>query len=570
MSRRRKPNSRRRPARSQGTRTNGARRSLTKNSESPSADVVVSNRTKLNPRSCVFVGPEEAVTTFEVEHPAALGRRSGGRAPRDATIIKGCPSRYALENCGTLQMGTLAYYRKHGDSLIWDMKEGVIAGDERIDVRRDDPADLVAYEQTDIELSVGHPLGRALGAHTIKRLNVNESSQASLLLGENCLIWCASLEPQGTKEWDLWGDSLEPLYDHTTYLGDPAPFARTLAMMASSERSRLGSYLDLRNPDTGHVEQCNNLAVLYGPVVYLDDPRDYILKSDDEMELIVRSIFTKTTEHRHQREYRFAILSQHGLDRDTVHLQVPPTIRQALHASSGRNAVQPHLPEAGPAVSMPSPRLLRCFVRDTTRGVADCRHGLPRNVNIRLRLRLSGTHHKSSTTRKAAVMSVAAVNREAIEDAIRAEPRVTNDARIAKLIIDGGPGTVTHVYCFEGIWGQIRFKAVSGGASLNVQASHPGNTSIILCNNFGFDGQFKLSHSAQQLILTVVPMNPAATVEIDHPCRNPDLPQNHVTLSPTEDTQVTVTATSEDGTQTSSCTVVIDRALCPTNQSEAA
>ena len=56
-------------------------------------------------------------------------------------------------------------------------------------------------------------------------------------------------------------------------------------------------------------------------------------------------------------------------------------------------------------------------------------------------------------------------------------------------------------------------------------------------------------------------MNPAATVEIDHPRRKPDLPRNHVTLSPTEDTHVTVTATSEDGTQASSFKIIIDRAL---------
>ena len=233
----------------------------------------------------MFVGPEEAITTFEVEHPATLGRRSANRPSEDATIIKGCPNRYALENCSTLQMGTLAYYRKHGDSLIWDMQEGVISGDERVEDRRDHPADLEAFEETDFDLSVSHPLGRALGTSTIKRLDVNETSHASLALGDNCFIWCASLLPQNTKEWSRWRDSLEHHYDHTTFLGDLRLFARVLAMVASSKRHRLGSYLDLRNPDTGHVEQCNNLAVLHGPVVYLEDPRDYILKVDDEVEI---------------------------------------------------------------------------------------------------------------------------------------------------------------------------------------------------------------------------------------------------------------------------------------------
>ena len=553
MSRRRKPNSRR-PSR--------GRRVITD-----------SNRTKLHPRSCVFVGPEEAVTTFEVEHPATLGRRSGGRTPPDAAIIKGCPSRYALEDCGTLQMGTLSYYRKHGDSLIWDMKEGVIVGDERVEDRRDDPTDLDAYRQTDTEISARHPLGRAIGSTTVKRLDVNETSQASLLLGDNCPIWCASVEPQSTKEWSLWWDSLEPHYDHSTLLGDPASFARALVMMASRKRSLLGSYVDFRNPATGDVEQCSNLAVFYGPVIYLDDPRDYILEPDDEVELIIRRIFTKTTEHRHQREYRFAILSQHALDDGTVHLQVPHAMRQALRSNSDINAAAPRLPEIGPAACVPSPRLRRCFTRDTDQGAIDYHHGISLSAQMRARLHLSGTQHKSSQRRQTAINEVTAVDHEAISEAISAEPRVPDDARIATVTIDGGPGTVTHIYCLEGIWGEIRLVAKPGGATLRLRAPHPGDASkvpMVLCSNADFDGQFKLTHSAQQLILTVVPMNPAATVEIDQPCRNPNLPQNHVTLAPMEDTKVTVTATSEDGTQATSLEIVIEQALCPANHDEAA
>ena len=512
----------------------------------------MNKRTKLTQRSYVFVGPEEAVTTFEVEHPATLGNRSGGRAPRDATIIKGCPTRYALENCESLQMGTLPYYRKQGDSLIWDLGEGVVAGDDRTERRRDDPTDLNAYKKTDIELYASHPLGRASGSRTIKRLDVNENSQETLLLGDNCLIWCASLEPQNATQRSLWRKSLKHDYDHTTFLGKPAPFARALALMASSQRDILGSYLDLRHPVTGHVEQCSNLAVFYGPVVYLDDPRDYILEPGDDLELIVRRVFTKTTEHRHQREYRFAILSRQSLDCETVHLQVPASLRQALNTGSGSRARGLHLPEGAPAFCMPSPRLLQCFARRPTQGSAGYRHGLSLNADMRPRLTLIGTHNKLSIKRRAAVSDVATTDYGAIDAAIRAEPRVPSDSRIAKATIDGGPGTITRIYCLEGIWGMIKYKAVAGRASLGVSPPHPDYTAIIQCSQADFDGQFRLSHSAQQLILGVVPMNPAATVEIEHPLRKPDLPQNHITLSPTEDTHVTVTVTSEDGTQASS------------------
>lgn len=568
MSRRRKPNSRRRPRR-QGS-------ALHADGSHGSTDLVSmgsgtrSNRTKLHPRSLVFVGPEEAITTFEIEHPATLGRRSGSRPPVDATIIKGCPSRYALENCDTLQMGTLPYFRKHGDSLIWDMQEGVISGDKRVEDRRDDPADLEAYEATDRESPGSHPFERALGTSTVKRLNVNETSRASLALGDNCFIWCGSLLPQSTREWSRWRDSLEDHYDHTTFLGDPRVFARVLAMVAASRRDRLYSYLDLRNPDTGHIEQCGNLTVLYGPVVYLEDPRDYILAGGDDVELIIRSIFAKTMEHRHQREYRFAILSQQDPDSDTIHLQVPLPIRRALQSSSSRGAIRPYLPEVGPPTCVPSPRLLRCFASDTAGSLADFRDGMPSTVNIRPRLHISGTRHKSSTLRTVAASTITTADYEAVEAAIRAEPRAADDARIVKLTIDGGPGTISRLYCLEGLWGRITLAAVSGEATVRFQASHPDDTTRIVGSNTEFDGQFKLSHSEQQLILTVVPMNPAASVEIAQPRRNPNLPSNHVMLSPTEDTHVTITATSEDGTSSSSLELVIESALCPPNQDKAA
>ena len=129
---------------------------------------------------------------------------------------------------------------------------------------------------------------------------------------------------------------------------------------------------------------------------------------------------------------------------------------------------------------------------------------------------------------------------------------------------------IRRIYCLEGIWGIFKFKTVSGTVLLGFSAPYTDDTAFILEDLADFDGKFQLSHSAQQLILGVVPMNPAATVEIEHPRRKPDLPQNHITLSPTEDTHVTVTATSEYGTQTSSFKIIINRALCPTNQSETA
>ena len=209
-----------------------------------------------------------------------------------------------MELGSALQMGSLAFYRRHGDSLIWDLLEGVIAGEELVENRRDDPADLDAYRDTEMRLAATHPLIRASGPATVARLDVDERIRNSYLLGDNCLIWCASMEPQTPKEWALWHDSLESHYDHTTSIGEPAEFAQQLAMMATSQHRLLASTLELRHPTSGRIEQCDGVTVYFGPVVYLDDPRKYILNTDDALELIIRRIFTKTKDHRHQREYR--------------------------------------------------------------------------------------------------------------------------------------------------------------------------------------------------------------------------------------------------------------------------
>ena len=552
MSRRRKPNSRR-PTR-------------------PRSASAISRRTKITCRYFAFTGPEELVTTFEVEHPTTLGRKSGGRAPPDATIIKGCPSRYALESCGTLQMGTLSYYRKHGDSLIWDMQEGVIVGDERVEHRHNDPTDIDAYIRGDADVSMRHPLGKALGATTIERLDVRETSRAIHSLGDSCPIWCASLEPQSTKAWDRWWESLEPHYDHCTRMGDPAAFARALTMMALPKRGLLDSHLELRNPTTGDVVLCSNLAVFYGPVVYLDNPQDYILKSADNVELIVRWVFTKTTEHRHQREYRFAILPQHPLNDDTVHLQAPHAMRQALHTSGCVSAVAPNQTDISPTGYIPPPRLRRCFTPNPVDASGDSR-GISFSARMRAHLHISGTREETSRQRQFALSVVGEIDHDAIDEAIRAEPRQPDDARIAKVVIDGGPGTVISVCCLEGVQGEIRIASESGQALAHWQVHDSVDATEapkVLTDNTAFDGHFRLTHHAQQLILSVVPMNPAATVEIDQPYRNQHLPQNHISLSPMADTMVTVTATSEDGTRATRFEIVVDSALSPDVHDEVA
>ena len=107
---------------------------------------------------------------------------------------------------------------------------------------------------------------------------------------------------------------------------------------------------------------------------------------------------------------------------------------------------------------------------------------------------------------------------EAEIDAINAEvePR-PDDARITKLVIDGGPG------------GTAKMHGVRQGLT----------------------GTCRQRTRRDQLTIRVETMNPKATVVIDPPDSAPDLDGHTVAVPDGEDTVITVTATSPDGTSQS-------------------
>ena len=128
--------------------------------------------------------------------------------------------------------------------------------------------------------------------------------------------------------------------------------------------------------------------------------------------------------------------------------------------------------------------------------------------------------------------------------------------------MDGGPENTLRFYDLEGMNGTYRLVKESGVIRLKASITRPKGDQIrILIDGADFDGTFNLSDEADQLIVSATAMNPAATVKIDPSDAAPDLPGHRVGLSETEDTQITVTATSQDGSATSGFTMSIARDL---------
>ena len=489
---------------------------------------------------------------------------------RDLTIVKGCEREFAIEFHGQLRMCTPAYYREDGDSLIWDLQECVVREPERVERRRDDSDDLRAHMLAETQLDSERSSTRLLRPASIAQLDVKETTSSTYAMGDNCLLWCAAYRPQNRSERSSWKKSLDPKYDHVSTIRDPDAFAFALALEASEHIDQLESSVVFANPITKFEVACRNLSVIYGPIAYTHDRHAHIRDSQGTEEFMIRSIFTKSAEHRDQLEYRFAILSHRRLAHETLDLTVTEAMLEAVEGDS----------QASPqGLSMDYSDILRF---DLPLKVRDCFAELPQSASdaligrrdlrtdLRLELNLAGKQQTSTVRESKAVQHAARADFEGLDRAIAQQDASPDDARIAKITIDGGPGTVTSVYDLDGVRSELRMRTESGGAVLGVGTTGAASRSEILVDNSGFDGSFALGHDAQQLILIVVTANPDATVEIDQSCPDPNLPANHISLCDDGDTHVTVTATSADGSQTSSFEIVIDQTLSRANDEQAA
>ena len=521
-----------------------------------------SGETNLVPVSCAFHGPETAVTTYEVHLPAEDGS-ARRRLPADVTLVKACQQQFAIEGYPTMRVSRLGHFREDRSSLVWDMQEGFVSREPRTEERHNDPADLEEQRQIDAEMAREHPLRRAIGGVSATSISLTQREQTSLVYGENALIYCTAIEPRNGREWSSLRASFEEEgYDHYSPIYDPHMFAQALASMAFHENGLLGNPITFRHPHNGRAAQCRNLPVMYGPVVYVRDRRAYIWESVSDMEFVIRSIFAKTIEHEEQREYRLAVLTAAPLDYATLDLTISSDMRETLdplRSSQQSGSGSPSLTFSG---CMPSPQILQCLTGWPSSPSSASLGGITLSTQLQGNFPVKGVREDNIAMTRLVSQVAEDVDYESIEREIAVEPRSASDARIAKFVLDGGPGNIIHTYDLGGINGTYRVANKHGKATLKASIPKPDDNEQItrLHCLTEFDGTFNLGNE-RLLIVSVTPMSPAATVRIDPPDAAPDLPGHRVRLSEADDTQITVTVTSEDGTATSGLTMSIDRDL---------
>ena len=260
------------------------------------------------------------------------------RKPEDRTpiksLVRACERQYALEDCENIMVSTPSRFRSYGEGLILDPQEGFAREEEVREWQQTSTNASRARAVSDLNEALRLLDTNIRLSHTESHTHTQtatEKKSETLTYAKEWWIFCTSIRPD-ESEREQWRKSLLDRYDHVSEIGQPAKFAQALAHMVAEQlgpHGKNGSY----SSKTGNAETArkNHLSqwVLHGPVVYTDSVYHALAGITDNTARMAASIFTKSSEHAEQREYRFAIMNE-GAEDESVILQISGMMRDAL------------------------------------------------------------------------------------------------------------------------------------------------------------------------------------------------------------------------------------------------
>ena len=294
------------------------------------------------------------VNTFHVDFRMPDDRSSIG------AVVKYGQAKFAIEHSETVQLARPPYFRKEGETLIYDKGEGLVI--KKTVTRREAPAavqeawiqsldDAVEKAAESLEMTV---LSKSI---TMKDATITDTDEHTIDWGEKDFwLYCTAMQPTSEVQRKTLLESLEPKYDHGSYI----PSARTFAqMLGQAYVEEYGAPFDPEHPlehtlggvFVGNTYHCK-LEVVHGPVVYVDDPYAVCtsaLAGQDSMVRTMMPIFVKHTDYSDQREYRFVIPHKTQHEADSKIMPAPPLLLAAVgtHGDSKGPMVVPdfHIPK---------------------------------------------------------------------------------------------------------------------------------------------------------------------------------------------------------------------------------
>lgn len=296
------------------------------------------------------------VTTIHVDF-----RMPDERSPIGA-LVKYSKTEYAVEHSETIQLTRPPYFRKKGETLIYDEGEGRVV--KQTIVRRDAPSavqdewlqsldDAVEEAAESLNMTV---LSKGI---TMKDATITDTDEITIEWGnKDFWLYCTAMEPTSDAQTRALLESLEPNYDHRSYI----PSARTFAqMLGRAYVEHYGAPYDAEDPMdhkvggvfVGNTYHCK-IGVFHGPVVYVDDPFavcNSAMAAQNSMVRMMMPIFVKHKDYSDQREYRFVIPDKAEHEADSKIMPATPLLLAAVgkHGVSKGPMVVPdfHIPNDG-------------------------------------------------------------------------------------------------------------------------------------------------------------------------------------------------------------------------------
>ena len=254
------------------------------------------------------------------------------------SLAKGCERQYALETSATLRIARPCTFRASGGGLIRDPNEGKATTTRVLAERIDDPDDLREARVRNREMMRAIELSGSMHKLTRRIISIKNtrSEGTTLTYGRNWWTFSTSILDYGQPPPQSWWESMDPKYDHVSWIRRPRGFARALGAMVAEQ---LGPQLDetqlTHKLNDGHDFVSNHSFqwLIHGPVVYVDDKYETLNTWPVRSTLPFAFMFVKDREpHIEQREYRFVVLAKEQ-PADAALLTISPNIRSTLHES---------------------------------------------------------------------------------------------------------------------------------------------------------------------------------------------------------------------------------------------
>ena len=296
------------------------------------------------------------VTTIHVDFRMPVERSPIG------AVVKYGQAEYAIEHSRTIQLTRPPYFRKEGETLIYDKGEGLVY--KKTVARREAPA-AVQDEWIQTLGGILDEAAESVGLTvlskniTMKDATITNTDEHTIEWGKRDFwLYCTAMEATSEAQSRALVESLDPDYQHESYI----PSARTFAqMLGRAYVEQYGAPYDAEDPMehrvggvlVGNTYHCK-LGVFHGPVVYVDDP--YVacasaMAAQNSMVRTMMPIFVKHKDYSDQREYRFVIPDKTQHEADSKIMPAPPLLLAAVgrHGDSKGPMVIPdfHIPKGG-------------------------------------------------------------------------------------------------------------------------------------------------------------------------------------------------------------------------------